>query len=168
MWYVMQVRTGREEKTVFMVEQHTAGNCKKICFLPKFERKRKYGGDWQVEQAVLFPGYVFVDTEEIEKLYLLLKKVPDLTKVLGTGELWTPVNEEDLMVLQHLLNQEYVMEMSEGIMVDERIVIAHGPLKGMEALIRKVDRHRRTARVEIQMFGRRQEVEVGVEILRKE
>lgn len=168
MWYVIQVRTGKEEKTVFMIEQHTAGGCKVNCFLPKFERKRKYAGTWNVEQAILFPGYVFVDTEKMERFYLLLKQVPELTKVLGTGELWTPINEEDLKVLYHLLNKEYTMELSEGIIVDEQIVIAHGPLKGMEALIKKIDRHRRTARVELQMFGRRQEIEVGVEILRKE
>lgn len=168
MWYVMQVRTGKEEKTISMVEQHAAGSCENTCFLPKCERKRKYAGVWKVEQVLLFPGYVFVDTEEMERFYLLLKTVPELTKVLGTGELWTPINKEDLKVLHHLLNQEYRMEMSEGIIVGDQIVIERGPLQGMEALIKKVDRHKRTARVELQMFGRQQEIEVGVELLRKE
>lgn len=168
MWYVMQVKTGKEEKTVLMIEQHTAGKCSGNCFIPKFERKKKYAGIWNLEQRILFPGYVFVDTDEIEAFYLALKNVPELTKVLGNGELWTAVDKADLQILHRLLDKEHLVRMSQGIILGRQIVIQNGPLKGMEAVIRKVDRHRRTAVVELQMFGRLQEAEVGVELLRSE
>lgn len=168
MWYVMQVRTGKEEKTIFMIEQHTADKRFGTCFLPRYERQRKYAGSWNLKQEILFPGYVFVDTEEIEAFYLSLKGVPELTKLLGNGELWTPVDEMDLKILHHLLDECHLVGMSEGVIEDTKIKIEKGPLKGMDAQIRRVDRHRRTAVVELQMFGRLQEIEVGVEILRKE
>ena len=59
------------------------------------------------------------------------------------------------------------MEMSEGIIENDRVIITKGPLKGNEGLIRKIDRHKRKAWLEIQMFRRTMEMQVGVEIVRK-
>lgn len=39
---------------------------------------------------------------------------------------------------------------------------------GMEGNIRRIDRHKRTAYLEIEMFGRIVEMKVGLEIIRKE
>ena len=108
MWYVMQVRTGREEETLSMVHQCAADSHMGVCFLPKYEQKKKFAGDWHLVQALLFPGYVFVETEEIEKFYMGLKQVPKLTKILGTGECWTSIIDEDLRVLERLLDEEKV------------------------------------------------------------
>ena len=38
---------------------------------------------------------------------------------------------------------------------------------GKEGYIKKVDRHKRKARLELEMFGRMQEIVVGLEIVEK-
>ena len=43
-----------------------------------------------------------------------------------------------------------------------------GPLQGREKMISRIDRHKRTAYLEIEMFGRTVEMKVGLEIIRKE
>lgn len=168
MWYVMQVRTGNEEETVSVIRQYAAGSGMGDCFLPKYEQKKKYAGAWHIVQALLFPGYVFVETERIEKFYMMLKQVPKLTKILGTGEKWTSIIDEDLRVLNKLLNGQRIVPMSAGYIEGDQVTIVEGPLKGLETVIRRIDRHKKTALVEMQMFGRQQEVQVGVEIVRKE
>lgn len=165
MWYVMQVRTGKEEETISMVRQYTTGSHMGECFLPRYEQKKKYAGAWHLVQALLFPGYVFVETEEIEKFYMGLKQVPSLTKVLGTGERWTSIIDEDLKVLERLLNKRRLVEMSTGCIEGDQVVIVDGPLKGLETVVRKINRHKKTALVEMHMFGRRQDVAVGLEIV---
>lgn len=165
MWYVMQVRTGREEETISMVQQYTADSHMGVCFLPKYEQKKKFAGAWHLVQALLFPGYVFVDTEEIEKFYMELKHVPQLTKILGTGECWTSIIDEDLRVLERLLDEEKMVAMSTGYMEGDRVMIVDGPLEGMETVIRRINRHKRMAVVEMHMFGRVQEVALGLEIV---
>lgn len=167
MWYVMQVRTGKEEKTMSMVHQYTADSHMGECFLPKYEQKKKFAGAWHLVQALLFPGYVFVETEEIEKFYMELKQVPQLTKILGTGEKWTSVIDEDLKVLERLLNKRKLVEMSTGCIEGDQVTVLEGPLKGLETVIRKINRHKKTAVIEMHMFGRRQEVLVGLEIVAK-
>jgi len=167
MWYVMQVRTGKEEETISMVHQYGAGFHMGDCFLPKYEQKKKYAGAWHLVQALLFPGYVFVETEKIEKFYMGLKQVPELTKILGTGEKWTSVMDQDLMVLERLLDDERIVAMSTGYIEGDRVIVVEGPLEGLETVIRKINRHKKTALVEMNMFGRRQEVSVGLEIVAK-
>lgn len=167
MWYVMQVRTGREGETISMIRQYVADSSLGECFLPRYEQKKKYAGAWHIVQALLFPGYVFVETEEIEKFYMGLKQVPSLTKVLGTGEKWTSVIDEDLKVLETLLNRRRLVKMSTGCIEGNQVTVLEGPLKGLETVIRKINRHKKTAIIEMNMFGRRQEVLVGLEIVER-
>ncbi|MFR3950420.1 MAG: hypothetical protein ACLTZM_27535 [Ruminococcus sp.] len=45
--------------------------------------------------------------------------------------------------------------------------LSQGPLTGMEGSIRRIDRHKRIAHLEIEMFGRTVEMKVGLEIIEK-
>ena len=51
--------------------------------------------------------------------------------------------------------------------MDDKVIITEGPLKGMEGMIKKIDRHRRTAAIEIEMFDRKVLMNVGLEIVEK-
>ncbi len=42
-----------------------------------------------------------------------------------------------------------------------------GPLQTLKGTIRKIDRHKRTAVVQMKMMGRLQDVTMGLEIVRK-
>ncbi|MCD8120111.1 MAG: KOW motif-containing protein [Lachnospiraceae bacterium] len=57
--------------------------------------------------------------------------------------------------------------MSVGVMENDRVKIISGPMKGMEGCIRKVNRHKRLAKIEVNMFGGLMEATVGVEVVRK-
>ena len=63
--------------------------------------------------------------------------------------------------------EEQVVRMSEGIIEGEKVHVTDGPLQGMEGYIRKIDRHKRKAYLEISMFGRIQSVQIGLEIVKK-
>ena len=47
------------------------------------------------------------------------------------------------------------------------IVILNGPLMNQTGLIKKLDRHKRLAYLEIEILGRVKTVKVGLEIVRK-
>lgn len=59
------------------------------------------------------------------------------------------------------------MEMSEGIIEGDRVMVTRGPLKGHEASITRIDRHKRLAWVDMSMFGRSKTIRVGLEIVSK-
>ena len=61
-----------------------------------------------------------------------------------------------------------VVEASVGVIEGDHVVVTSGPLKGHEALISKVDRHKRLAYLDMRMFGRTKTIKVGLEIVRKQ
>ena len=66
------------------------------------------------------------------------------------------------------IQERILVEMSCGIIENDRVQIVSGPLTGMEGSIRRIDRHKRIAHLEIEMFGRTVEMKVGLEIIKKE
>lgn len=164
MWYVIQVRTGTEEEIQRQCETIIDKNILEKSFIPKYERERKYQGKWHTELKVLFPGYVFLVSDEKEKLFFELKRIMGLTKLLGTGKTTVPLTDEEVNFLLRLGGEEQTVEMSEGIIENDRMIVTSGPLKGNEGLIRKIDRHKRKAWLEIEMFGRTVEMQVGLEV----
>lgn len=167
MWYVIQVRTGTEENIRLQCTARIPQNVLERCFLPYYEEKRKIRGSWIIQIKILFPGYVFAVTEDIETLYEMLKSVMGMTRLLGVGEDIVPLTEEEVQFLKRFGGEEQVVEISEGIIENSMTKILSGPLMGMEGTIRKIDRHKRKAWIEIEMFGRMQLVQVGLEILWK-
>lgn len=167
MWYVLQVRTGTEESIRLQCRSNIPEAVLERCFIPYYEEKKRIRGEWTIQKKVLFPGYVFVITEDLNHLYDSLKTVIGLTKLIGTGNEIVPLTEEEKEFLLGFGGEEQVVKMSEGIIEGTKIIVTRGPLTGKEGYIKKVDRHKRKARLEMKMFGRMQEIVVGLEIVEK-
>ncbi len=167
MWYVMQVRTGTEESICCQCRNIISGEILERCFIPRYEEKKKYEGKWHTQEKVLFPGYVFMITNKIEQLYECLRYVIGLTKLIGTGEEVLPLTREEERWLQKIGGEDQKVEMSEGVIEAGDIRITDGPLAGMEKCIKRIDRHKRKAYLEVEMFGRIVEMQVGLEIVGK-
>ena len=167
MWYVVQVRTGMEEEIITQCRKIVPSSILERCFLPYFEMMKKYQGEWHKKKKVLFPGYVFMITDDIDSLYMELKRVIGLTKLIGTGEEIIPLGQEDIRFLKKFGKEEQVVKMSKGVILDGKVIITDGPLKGQEGIIKKIDRHKRKAYLSIPMFGRVLDTQVGLEIVEK-
>lgn len=167
MWYVMQVRTGTEENICLQCQRLIDSSNLQRCFIPKYQEKKKFQGKWHIQDKKLFPGYVFLIAEDVEKVIEGLRKVHGLTKLLGTGDEIIPLTQEEISLLLQLGNDEQLVEMSFGIIENDQVIITSGPLQGMEGCIRKIDRHKRKAWLSIDMFGRKTDMQVGLEIVSK-
>lgn len=155
-----------------LLERMVPSHLMNDCFTPRYETQMKVRGEWQTCTKVLFPGYLIVDTEEVEKLSRALVDVPELTRVLSVGEKFVPLTaEERAWISTFAANSEHVVPMSTGVVEvfedGERIVVTDGPLKGQEALIKSVNRRKSLAFLEIEMFGRKMTTRVGLGIVAK-
>jgi transcriptional antiterminator NusG len=167
MWYVIQVRTGTEQSICLQCEERAQNTVLERCFLPYYEEKRKINGEWKTLKRILFSGYVFLVSDQVEELFFELKKVNGMSRLLGTGDTIVPLSEEETDFLRSLGGEDQVVEMSTGIIEGSKVIVQSGPLQGREGLIKKIDRHKRKAYLEVEMFGRPQRVEVGLEITMK-
>lgn len=139
------------------------------CFVPRREVMKRTDGAWHKRCERLFPGNVFVQTEDPLKVQQLLRAVPTFTRMLGSaGDTFLPLTPDEVTWINVHTNAEtHVVEMSEGIIEGDRVMVTSGPLKGQEASISHIDRHKRLAWVDMDMFGRHKTIRVGLEIVAK-
>ena len=154
MWYVMQVRTGNEFYMKQQCERMISPEAAEKIFIPLTERKVQRNHEWRLEKFPLFAGYVFVISEQVELFQTEMRRLYGFKRLLGADGEIVPLTTAEVTFMEGLGGKEQIVGMS-------------GPLVGREGLIRKIDRHKRKAFIEIEMFGRPQKVEMGVEILWK-
>ena len=133
-WYVMQVRTGTEENIRCQCQRLINSNVLERCFIPYYQQKKRFQGEWHIQERILFPGYVFLIAENPEKLVNGLRKVIGLTKLIGTGDEIVPLVQEEIDLLMKIGTDKQLVEMSSGIIENDRVQILSGPLMGMEEI----------------------------------
>lgn len=67
--------------------------------------------------------------------------------------------------LLRLLGNTDIITYSKIHLENSEVYVNSGPLKGMEGLIKKVDRHKKRAKVLIKFMGSEKLVDLGVKIL---
>ena len=146
--YVIQVEGGRETHVCDLINK-LLGDRIKECFVPRREVFRREAGEWTTVRETLFPGY--------------------LTRLLGkSDERVIPLSQDEVAWLTALMQPlDKVVEMSTGVIEGDRVIVTDGPLVGREALISKIDRHKRLAYLDMRMFGRTKTIKVGLEIVAK-
>ena len=189
-WYVIQTRTGHEDQVCEACSSRLEKRGIRKIFVPKIELKKKYHGEWRIEKKPMYPGYIFMSVNEVEAkaentdkydeienpmtgqnstdlLFLDLKKIPYLTKLLCTDRTVVALEESDVLRVKSFIGEGDVAELSIGVIEGDKVKIFEGPLKGQEGLITRIDRHRRTAKVETRFLGEKRVIEVGLEIVSK-
>ena len=103
MWYVIQTTTGKEEELVAGIHAVLAGKGYRDCFVIRAEWLKRLGGTWRLKVCPLFPGYVFMETDDPGRIFQGLKQVPKFSKILGNGAFeFTAVEEEERRLLERL------------------------------------------------------------------
>lgn len=121
----------------------------------------------------LFPGYVFVETNMPQNEFkaaasVILQDSSDIIRLLQNGKGGSiALQDDERQRLEYLFKGKRCLEHSVGYIEGDKIIITGGPLIGLEGSIKKINRHNRTATIEVQMFGQVQFVNVALEIFRK-
>lgn len=120
MWYVIQVAGGREEETAALMQKQMSPEVMRESFIPRKERIKKFRGRWRQVQEILFPGYVFTETEQPEALFLELKHVTRLTKLLQDGKsFFIPLSPEEEETIRSIGDEKHVTRVSR-VRVEDR------------------------------------------------
>ena len=83
MWYAIQTMTGREQELIDTVNTRTDHNTYDRCFCVRREAVWRREGRYITHIEQMFPGYVFVETNQPEAFYLQLRKIPKFSRLLG-------------------------------------------------------------------------------------
>lgn len=165
MWYVIQTVSGKEQSCAGLCRARIDSSLYNKIFVPMYIDKLHFKKEWHDVKKVLFPGYFFIDTDNIEAVLKQISGIEIFAKVLKNAEKTAPINNEEKLFLQTMMDDRHVIHCSRGFIIGEKICITEGPLRNHYGLIKKIDRHRRIAKLEINFFGRLTPAEVGLEIL---
>lgn len=178
MWYVIQVQGGQEEKTAELIRRQLTLEDSSLneCFIPKKERVKKFRGQWRKLEEILFPGYVFADSDNPQGLYRRLKEVGRLTKVLQDGSfLFLALSEEEEKWIKTIGDNFHITKVSRiaiekertdaGLITGKKVLVREGPLKGLEGSVIHVNLHKREVTIRMPFAGRMVDVKLGIEIV---
>ena len=171
MYYVIHVKTGKEEKTIEAIKKQLGDKKGFDVFAPFRKSIRKYKG---VEREVIercFPGYIFVETDNAKELFEALYWTPGYTRLLGREGLtdnFLPLSNDEARVIDILYskNSDRITEISDIVVNEGQIIrVVDGPLQGLLACIKKVNLHKRTVTIETTVCERAVEVNVAINII---
>ena len=172
MYYVIQVKTGKEEKAMEdILKNNHSGDPSFEVFAPYRKTLRKYKGEFKEVKERCFPGYIFVSTSEVKQLFIDLYWTPGFQKLLGREGLtnnFVPLDKDESRMIDILYSSENnrVTEISNiSVKEGQTIKVLDGPLVGLETQIKKVDLHKRTVKVEFMLCGRLVSANVGINII---
>ncbi|MFI3128596.1 MAG: antiterminator LoaP [Bacillota bacterium] len=167
-WFAIYVPTGKEEYAKNYIQKQLDGA---EVFIPKVTVQRKAKGEIQTSTIPLFKGYIFVissDEEMIGNLLEVSKGTDKIYKLLKYSDSEGCVlHDSDVEILTAFLDKEKIMQSSVGIIIGDEIIIKRGPLVGKESIIKKINRHKMQATVQIEMMGRMCDMQVPLEIVEK-
>ena len=105
--------------------------------------------------------------QSIESFAERIRHSDQFAVVLSTDDDFTPVSDEEVFLIDNAYSNNGVLGSSIGIIEGDRVKILSGPLIGKEGLIKSINRHKRSAIIELIMFGRVSTVKIGLEIISK-
>lgn len=178
MYYVLQVAPREEEKTEKHIMAILPDSSYGQCFHLTRLMRKKFHGKWADVHQKLLPGYVFITTEDAAALFLELKKVPLLTKLVGRDmEYFIRLKEREEQWLDILFQQSHQTGAQHGgrevglskidISEGNEIRIISGPLSDMEGMIKKINLHKMMAEVEVPFMNSSTVIHLGIEMVEK-
>lgn len=177
---VLFTQVAKQEKLKLVLEKAFPKDRGKV-FLPCMEWWRR--GKNVKEVRPLFPGYVFIRSNmSIHEMHAFVSKhrnyVQTFVRELGLNERaasgeydseteereygLSDLTEEETRFLDLMLNEEGIVEMSEGYCDEGKYVVMKGPLTAFEEQIKGVDRHNRMAYLDFTFRGRVTKVGMGI------
>lgn len=161
MWYMVQVAAGTEDASSERYRKTFPNGSGCRAFVPRYVCQKKYQGVWREEHKVLIPGCFFLDTsneQDTEK---------EISNPLPEENQVSAVYPEEQAFLSSMFDENGMVQMSKGDIVDGCFQIKQGPLQQKEDRIRRMNRHKRMAEIELSLHGEHRRVLVGVEIVEK-
>ncbi len=164
LWYVLQTRTGEEEKLAGLIRKLVPGHLYGECFVVYQEQLWRRQKQNLVHVKRVFPGYVFITSKEPEALFFCLKKVPAMAKLMADGEsCFLFVEKEEAAFLKKIMNADHVIGLSY-LQTDGKgnIRQVSGPLRNCVGQIVRCRYGKRHVLVRLKLLGEEKTVLLGI------
>lgn len=136
-------------------------------FLPMLEDRSKWRSRRTPVVEPLFPSYLFVQMS-LEPMSLepsswhAVRWTPGVRRIVGTGEVPTPVPLEAIQLLKYRCGTDEVLQWLPAMRTGMQVRVVHGPFAGLEGIIERPSARRERVRVLLQLLGTTSPVEMDI------
>lgn len=137
-WYALHVKSRHEFQ---VVERLTGAGID--AFLPSWKKNSTWKDRNKIIQLPLFPGYLFVHTDNNHTARITILKIKGVVRLLGTlpGQP-EPVPVEQVSSLKKIIDAGINLDPFPYLREGQRVRIIRGPLVGIEGiLVQKPNQH---------------------------
>ena len=169
-YYAIQVKTQGEEKFIRLFNSlHPEAR-----FPLYFPRRRidiRRRGVIRQSMPAVFPGYVFVEAEgeDILTHQWAFRRTDGFFRFLTSNQKINPLTNRDLELVLHFIRRAGAVAGVSRVYFNEnsRIVVAEGPLMGLEGRIIKVDKRKKRAKVKLNLYDDSFAIDLAFEVLER-
>ena len=166
-WYVVHTYSGYENKVKADIEK-TIENRRledqmfEVMVPLQDVLETKKDGSKKVVSKKIFPGYVLVHMIKNDVTWYVVRNTRGVTGCVGPGSEPVPLTSEEMRKLGVRID-DYVIDVE----VDDTIKVIRGAWEGTIAKIKSISRTKETVTIEIDIFGRSTDVEIGLGDIQK-
>lgn len=174
MYFAIHVQGGKEKTIIEVINNKLDKTHFDEVFSPVRESIRKKDGKEYTISEVLFPGYIFVSTNNPKAFAAELFYIPQYARMLGRDESsgdYLPLSEEEVVMMDTLCGKEVdrtlkasLIQLEEG----KKVKVVYGQLQGLEGYIYKVDLHKRICTLRISILGNKLDLNVPISYVKKQ
>ncbi|AJQ26585.1 antiterminator LoaP [Pelosinus fermentans] len=164
-WYVLWVKTGAEEGIQKCLQSYFDYNTLHS-LIPKRLLIEKRQGVAHLVQKKMFPGYVFICADMNYIIYNIIKKIPKIIKILNSnGSYYSAIDDSEINIILSLVGSGDIVKISRIHIKNSKIFILNGPLKNLEGIVKRIDKHKKRAKILINLLNTPKLIDVGIEIV---
>jgi transcription antitermination factor NusG len=127
-WYALRVKTRGEQLAASALTMKGYD-----VFLPQYRSRRRWSDRVKEVDLPLFAGYLFCRLDVNRRLPVLTS--PGVLQLVGTGNAFYPVDDQEIAVLQSIVTSQVAAEPWPFLRVGQTVRIDHGPLAGLQGLL---------------------------------
>lgn len=159
-WYILHTYSGYEamvkDSLLRLIENNNLSDSIVDVKIPTEQTiEEKANGKKKVVERKLLPCYVFIKMIYSNQLWYLVTNTRGVTGFVGPQGRPIPMKEEEIRKMRL---EDFVVD--ANFAVGDRVSIESGPLEGFIGEIKEFNDETQRAKVNITMFGRKQDVEV--------
>ncbi len=165
-WYVVHTYSGYENKVKANIEK-TIENRKlqdqilEVTVPMQDVVELKNGTKKQVAKK-MFPGYVLINMVMNDDTWYVVRNTRGVTGFVGPGSKPVPLTEAEMRPLG-IRTEEVVMDFAVG----DTVTVIDGVWENTVGSIKRIDEHKQTVTINVDMFGRETPVELSFTEIKK-
>jgi transcriptional antiterminator NusG len=168
-WYTVRVQSNRERFVSEKIKTEYSRNGEEINVLVPMEKQFYLkNGKKAFRDKIMFPGYIFVQSANTERLQEALKMIPGNSGLLRDRSGVPAVlkqHEVDKMVTDDETNKN--LTLTNTLILGEIVNILGGPFDGFRGTVEEIHEDKSKVKVHVMIFGRATPVDLSMDQVSK-